>query len=96
MMEVNIINEFENPLLERKEIVAIVSFQGPTPKTEEVIDALSRKLKVKETHIEVEKILQLFGKTEAKVYAYIYNKPVREEKKEEAKEEGENKEEEKN
>ncbi len=80
-MEVNIINEFENPLLERKEIEAILSFQGPTPKTEEVIDALSKKLKVKETHIEVEKILQLFGKTEAKVYAYVYKKPIREEKK---------------
>ncbi len=86
-MEITIVKDVQNPLLERREIEAIVSFQGATPSRKEILAELSKKLKVDDTHIEVDKIYQRFGKQEAKVIAFVFPKPIRE--KEETKQEQE-------
>ncbi len=89
-MEITIVKDVKNPLLERREIEAIIAFQGPTPKRDEVLVELAKVLKVDDTHVEVDKIYQRFGRQEAKVIAFVFDKPVREKKVEvkEEKEEG--------
>jgi small subunit ribosomal protein S24e len=89
-MEMKIITDVKNPLLERREVEAVVEFDGPTPSKNEILVELSKKLKVKDTHVEIEKVWQRFGRQEAKIIAFVYDKPIREEKaevKEEAEEE---------
>ncbi len=78
-MEMKIITDVKNPLLERREVEAIVEFEGATPSKNEILVELSKKLKVKDTHVEIEKVQQRFGRQEARVIAFVYDKPIREE-----------------
>ena len=86
-MEITIVKDVKNPLLERREVEAIIAFQGPTPKRDEVLIELAKVLKVDDTHVEVDKIYQRFGKQEARVMAFVFDRPVREKKVEVKKEE---------
>ena len=88
-MEITIVKDVKNPLLERREIEAIISFRGPTPRRDEVLPELAKVLKVEDTRVEIDKIYQRFGKQEAKVIAFVFDRPVREKRVEaERKEEG--------
>jgi ribosomal protein S24E len=77
MVELTIKEEKENKLLDRKEVVALVSVGGTTPSYGQVTKALSEKFKKAEDHIVVDHIYQKYGKQEAEVIAKIYNKAVK-------------------
>lgn len=71
-MDLTIKTQSENPLLNRKEIVAKISFEGNTPKRKDVQEELSKKAKVEEKLLIIKKIDTTFGETSALVTAYAY------------------------
>ncbi len=76
-MEVELIKDMRNEPMDRREVEAVIRFEGATPPKDSILVELAKKLKVDETHIEVDKVWQRFGRQEAKVLAFIYSKPVR-------------------
>lgn len=90
-MELNIIENRDNPLLERNDVFGTAKYNGATPKKEELEEELSKKLKVKKTQIDLIYLRSKFGKTEIEFKAKVYKKPIKEEpKNEENKETSEN------
>ena len=85
-MEVKIIEEKDNPFLERKEVLLRIEHHSqPTPSKKELEDYLTKKYGVDATHIVIDYIFSEVGIGESKAKVKIYKKPVREvEKKEEA------------
>ena len=77
-MEIEIVSDVRNELMERREVEAVISFEGPTPSRNEILAEVSKKLGVPDTHINVEKIWQRFGRQEARVLAFVYDTPIRE------------------
>ena len=62
----------DNPLLNRKELTADISFTGKTPSYPEVTDALAQKLGVAKDVVAVQHVYTAFGATKAKVLAHVY------------------------
>lgn len=71
-MKVEILNEQENKLLQRKELDFLVKELKVTPSRIEIIKKIAALKGVPEENIVIEKIRQEFGKKEAKVKARIY------------------------
>ncbi len=71
-MNLKIIEDKENKLLNRKEILADIEFSGKTPTNNEVKKELAKNFKVDEKLVIIDKIDQEFGANKAKVYAKIY------------------------
>jgi len=71
-MDITITNTKENPLLNRKEITADMSFTGKTPSYPEVITALAAKLGVGKEVIAVQHVYTSFGATKAKIMTHVY------------------------
>lgn len=71
-MEINIKEERENPLLNRKEVYFLATFTGATPSRKEVKSALSNKLGADLNKIVIDKLTQEYGKTEMIGYAKVY------------------------
>ncbi len=70
-MKVEVLEEKENPLLRRREIILRVQ-TSPTPKREEARKAISQALGVDTSLIVVHKIHQEAGKEQSTIYARIY------------------------
>ena len=68
----NLINEFDNKLLHRKEVV-ISLHSEKTPSKIEVAKELAKNFKSTEENIIIEKIDSKFGKKEFTVYAKVYH-----------------------
>ncbi|MCS7105871.1 MAG: hypothetical protein NZ942_00945 [Candidatus Aenigmarchaeota archaeon] len=89
-MELEILEEKENPFFERKELkVRIKHPQAPTPSKQEVKKEIASKYSVPEENVILDYILSKRGLSEAVAKVKIYKeKPkIKEEKKEEAKNE---------
>ena len=71
-MKLKIIQEKDSKLFNRKELTYESSFEGKTPKNEEVKKAIAEAAKVKEDLILIKKIHQKFGTPTATIYAKIY------------------------
>ncbi len=72
-MNVNLISTTENKLLERKEIEAEVSFDGPTPKRAEIKDAVCQKVAANPELVVLRKVSSSFGRKSVRVVAYAYS-----------------------
>ena len=71
-MSVNITNNNENKLLDRKEIEAEVSFDGPTPKRADLKQAVGVKLGANPELMVIRKSTSSFGKKMVKVLVHTY------------------------
>ena len=72
-MNLKIIEEKENPLLNRKNILAELEYSKiATPRKTEVKKILADTLKIGEELIELKHVYPIFGKNKAKVIAHIY------------------------
>ena len=71
-MEVDIINEAENSLFNRKEITASVKSES-SPKREDVMVALAEKYSTEVDNVKIKGIKGNFGSNEYKVKANIYS-----------------------
>jgi len=97
-----VISKKENPLLKRKEIVAKVGADGPTPKRVDVVEKACANLGIDKSQLVIDSIYQRSGSTECKVILKVYDSEdalksiePQPKKKEEKKEEGETPKEEK-
>ena len=71
-MNTNILQEKENSLFKRKEILAEVDSPDKTPSNQELKKELTSKLNTKESLIVIKQINQIFGKRTSKVLVYVY------------------------
>ena len=87
-MEIKIVEEKENPFLERKELKIKIIHKGEaTPSKASVEEIISKRFGVDVSHIIIDYIFTETGKAESLAKVKVYKKPVRKvEKKEEAKE----------
>ncbi|MHC1579553.1 MAG: 30S ribosomal protein S24e [Candidatus Alkanophagales archaeon] len=76
-MEVEIIEERENPLLERKEVRFRIRHEGRTPSRKEVRELLVKELNTSPNLLVVESIRTEFGKREVRGYAKVYRSEER-------------------
>lgn len=75
-MEVNILEEKKNPLLDRVEIVAELSYPNEaTPSREAVISRMSALLNADKDRFVLKEIKTRFGENKALAYARIYDSP---------------------
>lgn len=72
-MKATIIEEKENQLLGRKEVVVGIENDGPTPKNEELIGQICALLNTKKELVVVETISQKFGVQRSLARVRIYN-----------------------
>ncbi len=75
-VDIEILKEFENPLLNRKELECIVRHpRAATPTRAEIRDKLAALLNCDKEALFVEKILTEFGISATKIYARVYASP---------------------
>lgn len=72
-MNIKILEEKDNAILKRKELLLEVDSLDKTPSNEEVKKELAKKFNTKENLVAVKQINQIFGKRTCKVKANIYN-----------------------
>ncbi len=72
-MELEITKRRDNPLLQREEIVATVKFKGGTPSRKEIREAIAKEIGKPIGNLFIRKIVNEYGKEEARVYAMAYN-----------------------
>lgn len=72
-MELKIVEEKNNPLLNRKEVVVDSVFSGKTPAKEETKKELAKLLKTDEKLLSLQSINQEYGSNKARLSAYVYN-----------------------
>ncbi len=72
-MILKLIEEKENKLLNRKELLLETTYTGPTPNTQEIKKAVVETLKSKDELIVINKINQIFGTRKAIIKAKLYN-----------------------
>ncbi len=65
----------ENSLLERTEVDAIVSFDGPTPSIQQMRDIVVQKLGCNPDLMVIRKVESSFGMQQVSVRAHIYKSP---------------------
>lgn len=71
-MQLRITKERENPLLNRREVWFEVSYDGPTPRFDEVRKELIKALKAPENLLILDRIVSEFGRRVARGYAKVY------------------------
>ncbi|MCJ7444355.1 MAG: 30S ribosomal protein S24e [Methanotrichaceae archaeon] len=71
-LEIKVIEENNNPLLDRREIIFKVTYEDATPSRKSIIDNLSVIMNSKQGLIIVDNIKTEFGKRESIGYAKIY------------------------
>ncbi|MBU5689340.1 MAG: hypothetical protein KQA41_03900 [Candidatus Aenigmarchaeota archaeon] len=80
MMQINVLKEYENKLLDRKDLLIEIEHTGQaTPKKTEVEKLIVEKFKTKPDHVEIIYIFSYAGKPASKVKARIWNKPIKKE-----------------
>lgn len=72
-MEVTIEEKKQNPLLKRDEIKGRLKFEGTTPSNAQLLEVLTKELKVESNLIVIKNIYTSFGRQEAKFFAVAYN-----------------------
>jgi len=72
-MNLKIVNEKEEKLLDRKNIMLNIDFEAKTPSREEIKKELVEKLKAAPELLKIKRISQEFGSRNAKVLVYLYN-----------------------
>jgi small subunit ribosomal protein S24e len=72
-MEITIIEDKRNELLKRREILFRVSYQGPTPSRQQVLDKLSAVFNLSPNLTVIDSLTTRFGKTEVKGMARVYD-----------------------
>jgi len=85
-----IVQNSDNVLLKRKEIVAELDYEGgPTPSKNQLIDAIAAQLGVDKEKTEIVKISSAFGMSRGKALIFVWGeKPKPKVKKKESKEQG--------
>jgi small subunit ribosomal protein S24e len=74
-MEIEVVQDKENPLLERREVEFRISHpNAPTPRRVEVLDALSKKLGVDPNLVVIRRISTLHGRAYSSGLAHVYRK----------------------
>src|SRR5512138_793249 len=76
-MEIKVLEEKNNPLLQRREIQFSVTQNLGTPSRQEIKNKLAAYLNSKPELVIIERMKQEFGKRETKGYAKIYETPER-------------------
>jgi len=71
-MEIKVIEEKENPILNRREVKFVVLHDGPTPSRKSVIDKIAATMNSKVGQVMVDSLKSEFGKRETVGYAKIY------------------------
>jgi ribosomal protein S24E len=71
-MDIKITEQKKVPLYSREEITARISFQGPTPRKEKILQKIAAELKADENLIQIEKVENDFGFSGAKISAFLY------------------------
>ncbi len=72
-MEIEILKERDVPLLKRKRVTAMVTYDGgATPNILALKDVVASKLKVESDLVAIRHVYQQYGFTQAKVIAHIY------------------------
>ncbi|MBU2589470.1 MAG: hypothetical protein KKA65_01940 [Nanoarchaeota archaeon] len=72
MIQLDIVQEKEMPLLERKRVTANLSFNGATPSKAELRKDIAKKLKVDEKLVAIRHVYQKFGSSNAKLIVHVY------------------------
>lgn len=72
-MNVEVIEDRVNPLLNRREVEAIIIYESGTPKREMVKEEVARKYNVEKERVVIEKMESLFGARKARVHIHIYD-----------------------
>ncbi|HMK45221.1 MAG TPA: 30S ribosomal protein S24e [Methanocella sp.] len=76
-MEIKVLEERNNPLLQRREVKFSVSHNLGTPSRQEIKDKIAAYLNSKPELVIVERMRTQFGKRETRGYAKIYETPER-------------------
>ena len=71
-MNLKVLEQIDNPLLERKELTVQIENQGSTPTRQELIEKLSASLDAKKELIVIKTIKQRFGLDESTAFVKIY------------------------
>jgi small subunit ribosomal protein S24e len=71
-MNVNIVSTNENKLLDRKEVRAEITFDGPTPKRADLKQAIGGKIGANPEMMVLRKVESTFGKKSVDVTAHVY------------------------
>ena len=82
-MHFEILEEKENPLLKRKEIVLAIDYEGgATPKKEELMQKLAEKFGVEKDFVDISRIITETGLPKGKAFVKIWQiKPPEKKKK---------------
>jgi small subunit ribosomal protein S24e len=72
-MEIKITEDKRNVLLKRREISFLVTFEGPTPSRQQVLDKLSALLNLTANLTVIDSLATRFGKTEVTGIARVYD-----------------------
>ncbi|MEM5836317.1 MAG: hypothetical protein QXR09_03280 [Candidatus Aenigmatarchaeota archaeon] len=87
-MEIEILEEKDNPLLRRKELkINIKHANSPTPKKQDLIKEIASKYSVSEDRVLVNYIFTKKGLPESFAKVKIYQEPIKTKQKEEVKNE---------
>ena len=67
-----VLRDWENKLLKRRELELIIEYESSTPKRDDVRKLIGEKYEVEPERVIVEKIVSLFGTLKAKAHIHIY------------------------
>ena len=70
--KLDIAEEKENPLLNRKEYRVKITQEGSTPSRKEISDAVKGKIKANQELVIVDRVNQHYGKKQCTVYVKVY------------------------
>lgn len=75
-MEWEIIKDFDNRLMERRELIIRIDYGGgPTPSKAELQAIVAKKFAVEPSRVEIDKIMSEKGYSAGKVWVKIWDKP---------------------
>jgi SSU ribosomal protein S24E len=72
-MEITITEDIRNELLKRREIAFRVTYEGPTPSRQQVLDKLTAIQNLAPTLTVIDSLITRFGKTEVTGKARVYD-----------------------
>ena len=72
-MNIEVVQERNNPLLSRKELDLLITYESSTPKRDEVRKAVADKYGVEIERVIVEKMESLFGAKKARAHVHVYD-----------------------
>lgn len=73
-MKLELLKQVDAPLLARKRVSLMASFDGKTPSNDEVKKEIASLLKTKEELVAIRHIYQRYGQSNAKIIAHVYDK----------------------